>query len=152
MKTLINALEKVLADTYALFLKTQNYHWNVEGCCFKENHELFEKQYDNLFEAIDVCAELIRGLGEKVDGTFENFSKCCTIKEGNKSLAAGEMLQDLAHDHSVVMDKTLREALEAAKKVDDEVVVGFITERMTFHRKNAWLLKSCCDCNCSTKK
>lgn len=149
MRMLVNALEKVLADTYALFLKTQSYHWNVEGCCFKENHELFEKQYDDLFGAIDVCAELIRGLGEKVDGTFENFSKLCTIKAGDKCLKADEMLADLAHDHSVVMEKTLKEALDAAKKVADEVVVGFIVERMTFHRKNAWLLKSCCDCKCS---
>lgn len=148
MKSLVSALEKVLADTYALFLKTQNYHWNVEGCCFKENHELFEKQYDNLFEAIDVCAELIRGLGEKVDGSFENFSKHCSIKSGNKDLKADEMIKELAHDHSVVIEKTLKEALEAAKKADDEVIVGFITERMTFHRKHAWLLKSCCCCDC----
>lgn len=146
MSTLTGALEKVLADTYALFLKTQNYHWNIEGCCFKENHELFEKEYDDLFEAIDVCAELIRGLGEKVDGTFATFSKNCTIKDGEKDLNADKMLEDLANDHAVVIEKTLREALEAARKADDEVVAGFITERMTFHRKHAWLLKSCCHC------
>lgn len=143
MKTLASALEKVLADTYALFLKTQNYHWNIEGCCFKENHELFEKQYDNLFDAIDVCAELIRGLGEKVDGTFGAFSANCNIKDGKKDLNAEKMLEDLANDHAVVIEKTLKTALEAAKKADDEVVVGFIVDRMTFHRKHAWLLKSC---------
>lgn len=148
MKNLVGALEKVLADTYALFLKTQNYHWNVEGCCFKENHELFEKQYNNLFEAIDVCAELIRGSGEKVDGTFEHFSKLSTIKSGNKDLKANDMLKDLANDHAVVIEKTLREALDAAKKAEDEMVVSFITERMTFHKKHAWLLRSCCCCDC----
>lgn len=141
MKNLANALELVLADTYALFLKTQNYHWNVEGCCFKENHELFEKHYDDLFEAIDVCAELIRGLGVKVDGTFSNFSKICTIKDGNMHLSSNEMLEDLANDQHVI-EKTLKKALEAAKKADDEVVAGFIADRMTVHRKNAWFLKS----------
>lgn len=146
MEDLTNALEKVLADTYALLLKTQNYHWNIEGHCFMESHTLFERQYNDLFEAVDVCAELIRGLGKKVDGTFSVFSKNCTIKDGVSGLTADKMLEDLANDHAVVIEKTLKCALNAAKKADDEVAAGFIAGRMAFHKKNAWLLKSCKSC------
>ena len=139
--SLVKSLEIVLADTYALYLKTQNYHWNVEGCCFKELHEMFEEQYNDLFKAIDECAELICGLGHKVVGTFEVFSKATNIKPGNEKASSEEMLKDLFNDQSVI-EKSLKTALKEAKKIEDEVVAGFLAVRLTVHRKNAWLLKS----------
>ena len=140
--TLIKSLEVVLADTYALYLKTQNYHWNVEGCCcFKQLHEMFEEQYNDLFKAIDECAELICGLDHKVVGTFEVFSKATSIKPGNEKASSEDMLKDLFSDQFVI-EKSLKTALKEAQKAEDEVVAGFLIDRLTVHRKNAWFLKS----------
>ena len=139
--SLVKSLELVLADTYALYLKTQNYHWNVEGPRFKELHATFETHYDDLAEAIDTVAELIRGLGEKTPGTFAFFMNNTTIKNGNENATEIEMLKDILDDQYNIL-KTLEAALKDAQDVKDEVVAGFLVERMTVHRKNAWMLKS----------
>jgi starvation-inducible DNA-binding protein len=133
-------LETVLADYYALYLKTQNYHWNVEGPRFKELHEVFEKHYKDLAEAIDTVAELIRGLDSKTIGTFSAFAKLTNIKDGNAEFGAEKMLEDLLNDH-IIIEKTLIKALKEAQKVSDDVVASFITDRLTVHRKNIWLMK-----------
>ena len=141
-KLVIEGLRIVLADSYALYLKTQNYHWNITGPNFISLHKLFEKQYDDLFKAIDVIAELIRGLGEKTPGSFEEFSQLATIKAGNKDGSANDMLNDLINDQDAI-EKSLTSTLKAARSIEDEVVLGYIVERLTFHRKAKWLLKSC---------
>ncbi len=140
-KPISAALKKVLADNYALYLKTQNYHWNVEGPNFKPLHLLFEEQYTDLATANDTIAELIRGLGEKAPGTFEAFAKSTSIKPGNENASADQMLKDLIKDQGM-MEKSLQQALDIAQKAGDEVVAGFMIERMTVHRKAAWMLKS----------
>lgn len=139
--SLVKSLELVLADTYALYLKTQNYHWNVEGPRFKELHSLFESYYNDLAEAIDTVAELIRGLGEKTPGTFAFFMNHTSIKNGNENATEIEMLKELLDDQYNII-KTLENALKDAKDVNDEVVASFLIERMTTHRKNAWMMKS----------
>lgn len=141
MENLIRNLKNVLADTYSLYLKTQNYHWNVEGKSFKSLHSLFEEHYDDLAEAIDTVAELIRGLGTKAPGTFSYYMKISHIKDGNENASDQEMLHDLYHDQLVISD-TLNEALKAAQDTKDEVIISFLVDRLTIHRKNAWMLKS----------
>ncbi len=138
-KLVVIALKNILADSYALYLKTQNYHWNVEGPIFKALHLLFEEQYTDLAEAIDTAAELIRGLGEKVPSDMH--MKSASIKIANQNSSAQEMVKELAEDQ-VLMQKTLQQAFEAAQKASDEVVVNFIVERLTIHRKAAWMLMS----------
>lgn len=140
-KLVVDALKNVLADNYALYLKTQNYHWNVEGANFRGLHLLFEEQYTDLTMAIDTVAELIRGLGEKAPGTFDAYTKNTTIKPGNENASAEQMVKELTDDQAVIQ-KTLQTSLEAAQKVGDEVVAGFMIERLTVHRKAAWMLKS----------
>ncbi len=140
-KPVIEALKNVLADNYALYLKTQNYHWNVEGPNFKGLHSLFEDQYRDLAGAIDTVAELIRGLGEKAPGTFETYIKRTSIKPGNENASAQQMVKDLLEDQTLIQ-KTLQLCLEMAQKVNDEVVTGFMIERLTFHRKTSWIMKS----------
>jgi starvation-inducible DNA-binding protein len=140
-KPVVDALKNVLADNYALYVKTQNYHWNVEGPHFKSLHLLFEEQYTDLATAIDTVAELIRGLGEKAPGSFDAYTKNTAIKAGNENASAEEMVKELASDQ-ITIQKTLQQALEAAQKAGDEVVSGFMIERMTVHRKAAWMLKS----------
>ncbi len=140
-KPVVEGLKKVLADSYALYVKTQNYHWNVEGPNFKALHLLFEEQYTELATAIDTTAELIRGLGEKAPGTFDSYTKNTTIKPGNENADAGQMVEELGEDQSKI-SKTLQTTLEVAQKAGDEVVAGFMIERLTIHRKAAWMLKS----------
>lgn len=138
----VKSLKNVLADSYALYLKTQNYHWNVESPHFKSLHLLFEEQYTDLAAAVDTTAELIRGLGEKAPGTFEAFSKLTVITPGKEKATAPNMVKELASDQEVI-SKTLQKTLEAAQKAGDEVVAGFVIERLTVHRKAAWMLRSC---------
>ena len=140
-KPLIEELKNVLADNYALYLKTQNYHWNVEGPNFNGLHLLFEGQYIDLAGAIDTVAELIRALGEKAPGTFDSYIKRTSIKSGNENASAEEMVKELAEDQALIQ-KTLQKCLELAQKVGDEVIAGFTIERLTFHRKASWMLKS----------
>jgi starvation-inducible DNA-binding protein len=140
-KPVIEGLKNVLADNYALYLKTQNYHWNVEGPDFKGLHLLFEEQYTDLAGAIDTVAELIRGLGEKAPGTFDTYIKRTSIKSGNENASAQQMVKDLLESQALIQ-KTLQQCLEIAQKAGDEVVAGFMIERLTFHRKASWILKS----------
>lgn len=140
-KPVIEGLKNVLADNYALYLKTQNYHWNVEGPNFKGLHLLFEEQYTDLAGAIDTVAELIRGFGEKAPGTFDTYIKRTSIKSGNENASAQQMVKDLL-ESQILIKNTLQQCLEIAQKAGDEVVAGFMIERLTFHHKASWILKS----------
>lgn len=138
-KPVVETLKAVLADNYALYLKTQNYHWNVEGPQFQSLHALFMTQYTDLALAIDEAAELIRGHGEKAPGTFAAYAKA-NIKPGNENATASQMVKELAKDQEVI-SRTLEKALAVAQKANDEVVADFLIGRLTVHRKNAWMLK-----------
>ena len=136
-----DTLKTVLADTYALYLKTQNYHWNVEGPRFKELHDLFELQYTELVGAIDVIAELIRALGEKAPGSFAAYSAHTTIAEGDEGANAEQMIAQLHQDNQIIQ-KTLQSALAAAEAENDAVVADAMTQRLAVHQKNTWMLGS----------
>ncbi len=140
-KPVAESLKIVLADTYSLYLKTQNYHWNVTGPHFKSLHMLFEEQYNDLFTAVDVIAERIRTLGEKAPGTFSAYQKVSSIKEGNEKADAQTMVKELAEDQGKIIT-TLTETLQAAQNAGDEGTIGIIVDRISVHEKNAWMLKS----------
>lgn len=137
----VESLKHVLADNYMLYLKTQNYHWNVEGPRFKGLHVMFEEQYKDLAEAVDEVAELIRGLGVKAPGTFDAYAAITAIKPGNENATADEMLNDILSDQEIIKN-TLLNALKSSQDANDEVVAGFLIERLTVHRKIAWMIKS----------
>lgn len=137
----IEALKVTLADSYVLYLKTQNYHWNVTGPNFKAFHLMFEEQYNDLFTAVDLIAERIRALGAKAPGSFAIYSKVTNIKEGDENLDATSMLTQLAKDQETISN-TLTQALKAAQDIGDEVTVGIMTDRIEIHQKNAWMLRS----------
>lgn len=103
MSKVIKKLEVALADTYALYLKTQNYHWHVTGPQFKSLHELFEMQYKELAEAVDQIAERIRIMGHKAPATFTEFNQLKTIKDGDSGLSANEMVSELAKDNMMIV-------------------------------------------------
>lgn len=140
-KPVSEALKTVLADSYTLYLKTQFFHWNVTGPHFKSLHLLFEEQYTDLQAAVDEIAERIRALGDVAPGSYKAFAKLTGIKEADDVPEAFAMVKTLAEDCDIILG-SLQKALEAAQKAGDEVTVGMVTERMTIHEKNRWMLKS----------
>ena len=137
----INILANLLADNYALYLKTQNYHWNIEGVNFLALHKFFEEQYRDIQEAIDVLAELIREYGHKAPASFEEFIKLTSMKAGNPNFTSEEMVKDLLEDH-LKIELSFNKAIEICQNTKDEVAVNFLVERLTFHKKTIWILKS----------
>lgn len=140
-EAIADALSQVLADSYMLYLKTHNYHWNVTGELFHSLHEQFEQQYTELADAIDEIAERIRALGYRAPGTFKEFQELTSIVEDQEEPEALEMVRRLALGNEQVL-RTAREALEPAKKAEDEATIDLLTERLHTHSKNAWMLRS----------
>ena len=141
MKDVIKNLETIVANSYALAVKTQNYHWNVTGPNFKSLHEMFDVQYTDLAAAVDEIAERIRMLGSKIDASFEAFNKLSKIKNGNKNLSSSEMLKDLASGHKIIV-KMLREGLVIAQKNNDEAIADLLITRVEAHDKNIWMIEA----------
>lgn len=141
MSNYITALQAVLADSYSLYLKTQNYHWNVEGPHFRSLHLMFEEQYNDLFAANDEIAERIRALGEKVDGSYDGFAKLTKIAPPNKDAEALEMVKDLFGSNQQMV-ASLKTCLQAAQGADDEVTADMMIARINVHEKASWMLKS----------
>lgn len=137
----VTALKSVLANSYALYVKTQNFHWNVEGPNFKSLHVLFEEQYRELIEAIDEIAERIRTLGEKAPGTFTAFQELNTIPDGNNRASAEVMVKELEESQKAMV-AILKKALEEVQKNHDDVTTDLLIRRITVHEKGAWMLRS----------
>lgn len=140
-KKVVEGLKKLLADNYTLYLKTQNFHWNVTGPNFQSLHQLFMVQYTDLFNANDAIAERIRALGSKAPGSFKEFSKLTTIKEAEGNLTAKQMVQELIKGQDEIL-KTLRKVADEADNADDEVTEGMLVARMEIHEKNRWMLQA----------
>ncbi len=136
------ALSGFLASTYTLYLKTQNFHWNVTGEHFVSLHSLFEEQYTELRDAIDELAERIRALGHVSPGSFREFTALSVIEEEEvQPVDAMAMVKALLHNHEQASQEA-RKVLEVAEAVSDEVTVDMMIERMTIHDKTAWMLRS----------
>lgn len=140
-KPVTESLKKVLADTYGLMVKTQNYHWNVEGPNFPGLHALFMTQYSELFLAVDLIAERIRALGEKAPGGYGEFSKLSKISDGNGDFDSDQMVKDLYDANQTVL-ATVKKAFAAAEKAGDQPTIDLMNERTGIHEKAAWMLRS----------
>jgi starvation-inducible DNA-binding protein len=140
MSMISDDLQKILANTYALYLKTQNYHWNVEGIHFHMLHVFFEDQYKKLESAIDEIAEQIRMQGVKVIANFSEFDRIKTIEDSQNNISAKEMIDDLIVSHEAVL-KSINDAISATKS-GDVAVLELLTKRNTEHSKMLWILKS----------
>lgn len=135
------ALGNLLADTYMLYLKTHNYHWNVTGMNFQPLHEMFEQQYTELAGAIDVIAEQIRSIGHFAPGSFKEYSKLTTIGEEEGVPDAKTMVLRLQEANEAVI-RTARKAVPFCEKAGDEASLDLATERIRTHSKVAWMLRS----------
>lgn len=131
-------LYTVLSHQYALYLKTQNYHWNIEGAHFANLHALFEEHYTELSGHIDATAEHIRGLGNKVSTNIDQLFQVAKTSPANENATESEMLFDLIQSHTN-LESVLAEVVKASQ---DEVINGYLIDCMGFHRKAVWVLKS----------
>ena len=138
------ALSTVLADTYALYLKTHGYHWHVTGPTFQALHTLFEGQYREEWQALDDIAERIRALGELVPQTYSAFAKLTAIKDGYASLDSEAMVAELLHDNETAV-RTIRDAFTVAESAGDQATMDMLNVRTTAHEKHAWMLRATLD-------
>jgi starvation-inducible DNA-binding protein len=140
-KKISDSLAVLLAESYVLYVKTQNFHWNVTGPNFLTLHTLFMNQYVDLAQAIDLVAERIRALGHRAPGTLLEFTALATVKEQKSVPAAEEMLAVMHHDQETLI-RTIRRLLSEAEKAKDHTTVDLLVQRLQIHEKAAWMLSS----------
>ncbi len=136
-----NGLSKLLADTYTLYLKTHNFHWNVTGPMFQTLHLMFETQYTELALAVDLIAERIRSLGVYAPGTYKQFAALSSIKEVDGIPKAQDMIRLLVEGQESVV-RTARSLYDVVEKANDEATADLLTQRIQLHEKTAWMLRS----------
>ncbi|AOJ03426.1 MULTISPECIES: non-specific DNA-binding protein DpsA [Burkholderia] len=140
-KKIAEGLSRLLADTYTLYLKTHNFHWNVTGPMFNTLHLMFEEQYNELWLAVDLVAERIRTLGVVAPGTYREFAKLSSIPEADGVPAAEDMIRQLVEGHEAVV-RTARTIFPDADAASDEPTADLLTQRLQTHEKTAWMLRS----------
>jgi starvation-inducible DNA-binding protein len=134
-------LSRLLADSYTLYLKTHNFHWNVTGPMFNTLHLMFESQYTEMATAVDLIAERIRALGVPAPGSYQQFAALSSIAEETGVPNARAMIQQLVDGQESVV-RTARRVYELAAGANDQPSADLLTQRMQLHEKNAWMLRS----------
>jgi starvation-inducible DNA-binding protein len=140
-KAITDALSRMLADSYILYLKTHNFHWNVTGPMFQALHTMFMTQYTELWNALDLIAERIRALGYPAPGSYKRYVALASIKEEEGVPNAHDMIRQLMQGQEAVA-RTAREAFRVAEAANDQPSADLLTQRMEVHEKNAWMLRS----------
>ncbi|MDB5797423.1 MAG: starvation/stationary phase protection protein [Paucimonas sp.] len=138
---IVQGLSRLLADTYTLYLKTHNFHWNVTGPMFQTLHLMFEELYNEQWTAVDLIAERIRSLGETAPGTYQEFAKLTSITPSPGLPKAVEMIRELVEGQEAVA-RTARSVFPVAEGANDQPTCDLLTQRMQIHEKNAWMLRS----------
>ena len=137
----VSELERLLASSYSLYLKTHNYHWNVTGPMFTTLHTLFETQYTELALAVDEIAERIRTLGARAPGSYSEFQRLSSVAEDTGSPKAEAMIQQLLEDQGRIAD-IARDIIGRADESGDQATADLATRRLDVHEKNGWMLRS----------
>jgi starvation-inducible DNA-binding protein len=141
MSKLGDAVRVTMADTFAMYLKTHNYHWNVEGENFYQYHKFFKKLYEELFAAVDVIAEEIRGLNEYAPGSFSRFSELSSIEDATTVPDGVTMAANLLKDNDTVI-ASLTNAFKLAEAADKVGLSNMLQNRIDIHTKHGWMLRS----------
>lgn len=140
-QAIAEGLSRLLADSYTLYLKTHNYHWNVVGPMFNTLHLMFETQYNELALAVDQIAERIRALGLPAPGSYREFAALSSVPEDEDAPDAPEMIRRLVEGQETVV-RTARSIFPAVEQANDEPTADLLTQRMQVHEKTAWMLRS----------
>jgi starvation-inducible DNA-binding protein len=141
MEEVRTQMKTAFADVFSLYLKTANFHWNVEGFDFYQMHKLFETIYTDVYDSIDPMAEQIRTLGTYTPASFSRFQELSSIEDANKPLSAQEMLDALYTDNQTVIT-SLTAALKAAQGQNLQGLMNFLAGRIEQHNKWAWFLRA----------
>lgn len=140
-REIAEGLSRLLADTFTLYLKTHNFHWNVTGPMFQTLHLMFEEQYNELWTATDLVAERIRALGVFAPATYREFARLTSIMEEDGVPAATQMIRQLVEGHETAA-RTARSVITIAERASDAPTADLLTERLQVHEKTAWMLRS----------
>ncbi|MFP5430504.1 MAG: Dps family protein [Gammaproteobacteria bacterium] len=140
-KDIAKGLSHLLADSYTLYLKTHNFHWNVTGPMFNTLHLMFEAQYNELALAVDLIAERIRALGYPAPGSYREYLKLSTIPEAVGTPTAEDMIRQLVEGQESIV-RTARSIFPVVEDARDEPTADLLTQRMQVHEKTAWMLRS----------
>jgi starvation-inducible DNA-binding protein len=140
-KTVADLTSRLLADSYLVYLKTHNFHWNVKGPMFGTLHAMFEVQYTELATALDEIAERIRAIGYPAPGSFSEFAELSKVQESRGAKSAIEMIEELSGDLETITE-TANELMRAAEEAGDDVSVDLAVRRSDVTQKNIWLLRS----------
>jgi starvation-inducible DNA-binding protein len=140
-KQIAEGLSRMLADTYTLYLKTHNFHWNVTGPMFSTLHLMFQTQYEELALAVDLVAERIRALGFPAPGTYKAYAALSSIRETDGVPSAEEMIAELVKGQEAVA-RTARAVFPIADEANDQPTMDLLTQRLQVHEKTAWMLRS----------
>jgi starvation-inducible DNA-binding protein len=140
-QAIAEGLSRLLADTYTLYLKTHNYHWNVTGPMFQTLHLMFETQYNELALAVDAIAERIRSLGAPAPGSYREFGALSSVPEDDDRPVAEEMIRRLVAGQETVA-RTARSVFPVVEDAHDEATADLLTQRLQVHEKTAWMLRS----------
>ena len=140
-RAIAEGLSRLLADTYTVYLKTHNFHWNVTGPMFNTLHLMFEAQYTELALAVDEIAERIRALGVPAPGSYAQFGALTRIREETGVPTAEEMIAQLVKDQEAIV-RTARDVFPIAEGAKDEPTADLVTQRMQIHEKTAWMLRA----------
>lgn len=141
MNELHDLLRKVLADSFAFYLKAHNFHWNVEGPDFKQYHELFGGLYEEVWEAVDAVAEHIRAVDGYAPGSLSKFSELTSINDANDVPTALEMVKQLLEDNQKVIN-SLMGAFRMAERFSEVGLSNFLQDRIDTHKKHGWMLRA----------
>ncbi len=140
-RQITSLLAILLADTYLVYVKTQNFHWNIRDPRFFSLHKFFEEQYQSLAAAIDEIAERIRMLDAKAPGSLNSFLELTRLDDAKDELSADAMLKALLQDHQNII-QWIRQEIEPTSKLGDEGTADLLVQRLRAHEKAAWMLKS----------
>jgi starvation-inducible DNA-binding protein len=140
-QAIAEGLAKLLADSYTLYLKTHNFHWNVTGPMFNTLHLMFEQQYNELALAVDLIAERIRALGLPAPASYAQFSRLTSVKEETGVPNANDMVRQLVEGQEAVA-RTARQVFPTAEQAGDQATLDLLTQRLQVHEKTAWMLRS----------
>ena len=140
-KQIVDGVSLVLGNTYTLYLKTHNFHWNVTGPMFQTLHLMFEQEYNELATAVDLVAERIRALNAPAPGSYSAFTKLTSIAEETGVPKAEDMIRQLVDGHETVI-RVARSVFPVAESAGDQVTLDLLTQRMQVHEKTAWMLRS----------
>lgn len=139
--SMVESLSHSLADTYVVYLKTQNFHWNVVDSRFQSLHKLFEEQYEALADAVDEIAERIRMLKGRAPGSMREFLSLTQLKENDRMFSGDDMIRHLMKDHEKIID-FLHKAIAEATKANDDGTADLLIQRIRAHEKMAWMLRA----------